>query len=67
MAFRDGTGGTALKYIVTKYEVWAQSYEYEADSPEQALEFARDGDGLALDLFDYSHTLDSDTWKVETA
>ena len=59
-----------MKYIVTKYEVWAQPYEYEADSPEQALELAKDGDGLITagleTLFDYSHTLPPDTWKIET-
>jgi hypothetical protein len=56
------------KYIVTKYEVWEQPYQYEADSPEDALEQAKGGDGLVIDsMFEYSHTLDPETWKVEPA
>jgi hypothetical protein len=56
------------KYIVTKYEVWEQPYQYEADSPEEALEQAKGWDGLVIDgLFEYSHTLDPETWKVEKA
>jgi hypothetical protein len=58
-----------MKYIVTKYEVWEQPYEYEADSPEDAMRQAKDpnGDALALDMFEYSRTLPPATWKVEKA
>ena len=37
-----------MKYIVTKYEVWEQPYEYEADSAEDAMRQAADPDGDAL-------------------
>jgi hypothetical protein len=54
------------RYIVVTKEVFEQPYEVEANSEEEALEKVIDGEGDILDdCFEYSHTLDRDTWTVE--
>lgn len=54
-----------MKYIVERPELYYQSIEVEADSPEQAIQRANDEEGVELeDSFSYSHTLDFNYWKV---
>lgn len=56
-----------MKYLVTAREVWVQTYEVEADSPESAIRQVRDDASLPETVGEpeYSHTLDPDTWTVE--
>lgn len=54
------------EYIVTVREVHCQGYRVIALSPKGAKQFVADGGGdLIEDTFEYSHTLDPDTWMVE--
>ena len=54
------------KFIVFVREVHTQGYRVEAGNEEQAKKLVDDLKGdLLEDRFEYSHTLDSDTWKVE--
>lgn len=49
-----------MKYQVDLQEVWVQTFEVEADSPEEASERVLDGEGEVVDTaFEYSHSLDS--------
>jgi hypothetical protein len=55
-----------VKFIVTKYEVWAQPVEVEADTPDDAIATVRHERGKILEpLFEYSHDLSPDDWKTE--
>lgn len=51
-------------YFVLVREVHVSHREVEADSPEQALDKAQQGEGDEVFL-EYSHTMDRDTWTVE--
>jgi hypothetical protein len=54
------------KFIVSVREVHVQGYGVEAKDEEHAKELVRKGCGeLVEDHFEYSHTLDSETWTVE--
>lgn len=57
---------TAKLYYVHIREVHVSTREVEADSPEEALEKVKDGDGEET-MCEYSHTLDDETWTVEDA
>lgn len=53
-------------YIVYVREVHVQGYRVKAENEEQAKDEVREGKGDLLEsYFEYSHTLDSDTWTVE--
>lgn len=53
------------KFIVDVREVHVQSVEVEAADSQDALERVKEGEGTYLDgALEYSHTLDSDTWKA---
>jgi hypothetical protein len=53
-------------YIVTKYEVWEQPVEIEADSEDDALYRVSHEEGRRIDdLFAFSHELSVNDWKVE--
>jgi len=55
-----------MKYIVSRFEVWIQPVEVEADSEEQAREAALRGRGVIIEeLFEYSHDLQIEDWKAE--
>ena len=55
-----------MRYIITRREVWTQGVQIEADSKEEAIRKVADGDGEVIEsLFEYSHTLDPDTWTLE--
>ena len=46
-------------YEVDMREIWVQTYEVEADSPEEAFALAMAGNGDPLDdRLEYSHTPD---------
>jgi hypothetical protein len=54
------------KFRVLVREVHIQPTIIEADSKEEALKKVFDGEGeLDTQGFEYSHTLDTDTWTVE--
>lgn len=53
-------------YLVTVKEVWDQLVRVDANSEEDAIKRVRDGAGTYLENPEYSRTLDSDGWKVET-
>lgn len=53
-----------MKYTVEVREVHVSSMEVEADSPEDAREKFKDGEGEEI-LCEYSHTLDGYTVKDE--
>lgn len=54
------------KYRVIVREVHVQGVLVDADTPEQAKEIVREGGGeLDEAHFEYSHTMDRDTWTVE--
>lgn len=55
------------KYLVGRREVHVAYVEIEADSPEEAISSVADGNGDESDFFEYSHTLDPDTWTAEKA
>lgn len=53
-------------YHVTVREVHFQTHEVKASSKEEAKEIVGDGGGQPVDgTFEFSHTLDTDTWLVE--
>lgn len=55
------------KFWVYKREVWIAPVEIEAESEEEALEKALDGDGDEVETNvypEYSHTLNPETWTV---
>lgn len=57
-----------MKYIVTKYEVWAQPVEVDAACRDDAVRKVRHEEGKIIeDQFEYSHDLSSDDWKVEAS
>jgi hypothetical protein len=54
------------KFIVYVREVHVQGYAVEARDERHAKELVREGGGdLLEDHFEYSHTLDLETWTVE--
>jgi hypothetical protein len=54
------------KFIVSVREVHVQGYRVNADDEESAKDVVRAGGGdLLEERFEYSHTLDSETWSVE--
>jgi hypothetical protein len=54
------------KFIVNVREVYVQGYKVTADDEETAKAIVRAGGGVIdEDRFEYSHTLDSETWTVE--
>ena len=54
------------KYIVTVREVHCQGYEIDAASENEAIALMEAGEGEPMpSLFEYSHTLDKNTWTVE--
>ena len=56
------------KFTVIKREVWTSGIAIDAESELEALNLVRLGNGQEIDtLLEYSHTLDSSTWTVETA
>jgi len=57
---------TEREYIVTVREVHCQGYRIIASSPKEAKKFVADGGGDLIEgTFEYSHTLDPETWTVE--
>ena len=54
------------KYTVLVREVHISHMEVEADSPEEAIEKVKEGEGDEATC-EYSHTLDDDTWSVDDA
>jgi|GEM_PF-2535377 len=53
-------------FIVSVREVHVQPYLALAETPEEAIELVANCEGNILDAdFEFSHTLDSDTWTVE--
>ena len=53
-------------FIVTMREVYVQSYQIQAISAKEALKLVVDGQGDIMENgFEFSHTLDPDTWTVE--
>ena len=54
-----------MEFIVVVKEVWIQPVSVEAKSAQEAIRKVEDGEGTSLeDQFEYSHTLDSETWSV---
>lgn len=53
------------EFTVYVREVWVQAVEIEAPTKTDAIEMVEAGEGESNDNFEYSHTLDSDTWEVE--
>ena len=54
------------KFIVFVREVHVQGHGVEANDEKAAIEEVRGGGGELLEsYFEYSHTLDSETWTVE--
>ena len=54
------------KFRVIRREVHVQGLLVTADDPEQAIGIVREGGGVLDEAhFEYSHTLDPDTWTVE--
>lgn len=63
---QEGSDKEMSKFVVFMREVYVQGYEVDANDEKEAIEKVRDGDGELLeDHFEYSHTLDSETWTVE--
>lgn len=56
-----------MRYQVDIFEVWARTVTVEADSVEAAKDKANDiiEAGNAVDTFEYSHTLDLDSWDAQ--
>lgn len=52
-----------MKYTITVKEVHDSYVEIEADSPEQAIEKVKAGEGEEVSI-EYNRTLDSETWNV---
>jgi hypothetical protein len=53
-------------YIVGVREVHIQSFLALAETPKEAVRLVADGEADILDgEFEYSHTLDPETWTVE--
>jgi len=64
---RKATWHPLPKYMVGVAELHYSYREVEADSPQDAIVKAKAMDELPDELhLEYSHTLDSDVWKVET-
>jgi hypothetical protein len=56
------------QFIVTRKEVWDQGVRIEAKDEEEAIAKVANGEGDDVEaLFEYSRTLDPDTWNVEEA
>ena len=54
------------QFIVTRKEVWDQGVRIEAKDEEEAIaKVANCGGKVVKGLFEYSRTLDPDTWNVE--
>lgn len=54
------------KYYVDMREVWIQTVVVEAESREDAIAAAAEGEGEPVDgAFEYSYSLDPDDWNVE--
>lgn len=52
-------------YIVTVYEVHVQEHEVKAKDAEEAKAIVAEGGGEQIDgSFEFSHTQDTDTWRV---
>lgn len=57
-----------MKFIVSTREMWIQDVEVEAADAADALSLVREGGGeLVDDGFEYSHTLEPETWTVREA
>ena len=57
---------TEKAFIVGVREVHVQPYRVLAETPEEAVRLVAGGDGDILDAdFEYSHSLDTDTWTVK--
>jgi hypothetical protein len=53
-------------FIVSVREVHIQPYFVEAEDEKDAIKKVEDGEGEIVDAdFEYSHSLDSNTWTVE--
>jgi len=53
------------RYDITVREVWNQTFTVYADSPEEARQMIRDGEGETMHgSFEYNRTMDEDTWDV---
>lgn len=52
-------------FIVQVREVHIQSIQVEADSEQGAIQAVANGEGDSLERFEYSHTLEPETWTVE--
>ena len=50
-------------YTITVKEVHDSFVEVQANSPKEALEKVKNGEGNEVDI-EYSRTLDSSTWSV---
>jgi hypothetical protein len=54
-------------FIVSVREVHIQPYYVEAEDERDAIERVMNGEGDIMDCnFEYSHSLDPETWTVET-
>jgi hypothetical protein len=54
------------KFIVYVREVHVQGYRVDAKDAKEAVAKVENGEGDLLDShFEYSHTLDSETWTAE--
>lgn len=63
---RKATWRLLAKYMIGVAELHYSYREVEAESAEKAIEVAKEMDELPDELhLEYSHTLDSDVWKVE--
>lgn len=51
-------------FYVHMREVHIQTMRVQAESKKDAIQFAQEGEGECLE-FEYSHTLDPETWTVE--
>lgn len=56
-----------MKYIVSMREVHLNHVAVEAETAEEAIEKAREGDYVDEDNTEYSHCLDPECWTAEKA
>lgn len=59
------TTPTCDPYLVEVREVYVQVYRVVATDPQDAIARLAEGEGKLIEnAFEYSHTLDSDTWTA---
>lgn len=52
-------------YLVHVREVHIQTFQVKAANAADAVRRVADGEGRTLEAFEYSHTLDPETWTAE--